>query len=456
MTHNGVAPEICSAISENNVFTQNDEMRWVKEFARMFEHQFNSPQQGFRMASQSQRIFDNTPVFLVERSMAGKSVPVPGSDFLVPVPDDSCTEQPRSWDKSDMDRWLDRYRADAPSGSPDDARFGDSGVVFSDPLGVYVRRDDGFVAPCRIYLWVDKIADCVRALTPNADEVGSNIKALFELELFHQMGHALMDVVNYGYLPRPEFACDDPVYLFYEEAHANALALCIWDDIRHQVSHFTHSQYMFVKSYVRSQPTGYCDGWALYHEWRCCGVIDWMVAKVMFNWDVAQLLCNRWREGGRMYIPQVAEVVGEDRVAVMNHEEKFGLMEFSTRRMLTECKYNYIWNRGEGLYMVQIAPASRCWSKGYIDDEGNEVVPAVYQDVRDFVNGLTLARKDGKWGIIDMQNRVRLPFVLDYDDVRWSDDGNIIVKGANNKWGMLDPAGRELIPCQYDQLSDVP
>ena len=43
---------------------------------------------------------------------------------------------------------------------------------------------------------------------------------------------------------------------------------------------------------------------------------------------------------------------------------------------------------------------------GYEDVKGNVVIPAEYEEVKDFSNGLAIVKKDGKWGVLNC-----LPFL---------------------------------------------
>jgi len=57
----------------------------------------------------------------------------------------------------------------------------------------------------------------------------------------------------------------------------------------------------------------------------------------------------------------------------------------------------HVWRDGEGRgYM------DRYWSgtHGFIDTTGKEVVPCIYEDVRDFSEGMAAVKRDGKWGYI--------------------------------------------------------
>ena len=42
---------------------------------------------------------------------------------------------------------------------------------------------------------------------------------------------------------------------------------------------------------------------------------------------------------------------------------------------------------------------------GYIDSNGNEVIPLKYENADDFIGGYALVKNAGKWGYIDTSGR---------------------------------------------------
>jgi len=111
---------------------------------------------------------------------------------------------------------------------------------------------------------------------------------------------------------------------------------------------------------------------------------------------------------------------------------------------------------------------------GYIDKEGNVVIPFAYDYAAPFSEGLAYVSeggalvfddptKDGKYGFIDKTGEVVVPLVYDCD---YSDCGGIILeqyfydgfakasKGTvfptNMKYGMIDRTGTVVVPMAYD------
>lgn len=81
-------------------------------------------------------------------------------------------------------------------------------------------------------------------------------------------------------------------------------------------------------------------------------------------------------------------------------------------------------------YYYDFSDTAGMW--GWIDLEGNEVIPPQYIFAMSFCNGRAIVAK-GTWRI-DEQSRY------------WADD---------ERWGIIDKTGKEIVPCQYDEIYDI-
>lgn len=73
-------------------------------------------------------------------------------------------------------------------------------------------------------------------------------------------------------------------------------------------------------------------------------------------------------------------------------------------------KYDYAYNSSEDLALVRLND-----KYGYIDKQGNEVIPLKYDDAYNFSNGLARVELAGKYGYIDKQGNEVIP--LKYFDL---------------------------------------
>ena len=88
---------------------------------------------------------------------------------------------------------------------------------------------------------------------------------------------------------------------------------------------------------------------------------------------------------------------------------------------------------------------------GFIDETGKEVIPLIYNAVEDFSEGLARVRYRNRWGFIDKTGAIRIPFI--YDNLGSFSEGLLRVR-LKDKWGFLDKTGREVIPIRLEYVGD--
>ena len=233
------------------------------------------------------------PIFLVESTMEGEYISVPEEGCRVCVsPDKFCS---LSGEKFDIDEWF-RSKEDSVC-KPNEP----TSVVINDLLGVYKYDNHSGLMPRKIFIWMDKIQKVVDEKTKAGQSKPSNAGALFDLVLYHELSHGLMDVELYGKIPASGFTYSDYVYRCIEEAYANAISLKTLenkDSDDEKAKEEAEKAKVFIKDFVQNQGPGYKDGWDLYSNdcVRAKEVEQWMYAKVLFNDDVALEIRNFWKE----------------------------------------------------------------------------------------------------------------------------------------------------------------
>ena len=382
------------------------------------------------------KLLNNIPIFLVESSMANEYIAVPYCQCSVRVPaDKSCS----SINDFDIDDWVN-----SKEGDKDDPRERTpKGFTISDLLGVYIYSGERDLIPRRIFIWMDKIA---KNNTNTQGKTTENVHALFEMVLYHELAHALMDVELYGVHPAPHFSyANDYPYRFIEEAYANDIALTTLMDNSHRLS---SAQEKFIENFVKSQGEGYSEGWELY-KYHVDNINQWMGLKVLFNYEFARLLRDWWKDK-RFHDFKCYKGVGHRGwIAVRDHSDKWGIIELPSQKMVAGFKkYDWFWSFDEnGLCMVQLNHLY-----GYVNEQGEEQIPVEYDHLYSFENGITIAKKDGWYGAIDLNNQIVIPFNLPYEDVREFRNGKAAVKNAADKWGVIDTTGKEIVPCTSDKI----
>lgn len=99
------------------------------------------------------------------------------------------------------------------------------------------------------------------------------------------------------------------------------------------------------------------------------------------------------------------------------------------------------------IYMNDLYCAKKNNKYGYIDDNKNIIIPFIYDDAEVFVNGIAKVVKGDKTGYIDTQNNTVIPFI--YDDGE-SEINNLIAVKKSGKWGCINRAEEIIIPFKLD------
>jgi hypothetical protein len=287
---------------------------------------------------------------------------------------------------------------------------------------------------------MDKIWDSAEEGTKfkSESDVRANAQALFELVLYHEMAHALMDTELYGVHPSPCFSyARDYPYRYLEEASANAVALTmLLDEELHPYSSMSSKQKAFIEGFVKHQGAGYSEGWDIFEEVskprRSLNLDQWLGLKVLFNYEFAWLLRSDW---GTIRILDLViayrpchlnKVIYQDVgrkgwISVTDHRGKWGILELPGQTFVKGFKkYDFFFSFDKnGLCMVMLNRRPSGALYGYVNEEGEEQIPVEYELLFSFEGGLAIAKKNDCFGAIDLNNLTVVPFTLsDEDDVR--------------------------------------
>ena len=403
----------------------------------------------------TESLLSNIPVFLVESSMANEYINVPGCECIIRVPSDKTISLANG--DFDIDEWVNSKEGSCDK--PIKERICRS-MSIVDLLGVYVYSDTNELIPRRIFIWMDKIMEYAENNTnkrnSSKQQVECNAKELFYLVLYHELAHALMDVALYGKVPAPNFSyANDYPYRFIEEAYANAIAL---DALLSQnTTSLTSSQkaaQQFVVDFVKSQVAGYREGWNIYNEYNNkVDVVQWMYVKLLFNYDVACLLREFWKHKRFDDINYFESVGRKGWLVVQDRYKKWCMTDLSTAKPVDGFKkYDSFWSFDEyGLCRVRLDQHPG-YLYGYVNERGVEQIPIEYEHIYSFEDGITIAKKNGRYGAVDLENNIVIPFGLPYAEVRGFRNGRAAVKDHHGKWGVIDTKGILVVPCTSDGI----
>lgn len=100
------------------------------------------------------------------------------------------------------------------------------------------------------------------------------------------------------------------------------------------------------------------------------------------------------------------------------------------------------------------ARVKRAGAWGYVDLEGEEVVPCVYDRVADaFHRDRAAVCRGALWGYVDPQGREVIACQYGYVEP-FTPDGYACVRLASGA-GIVDTNGREIVPCRYESVGRV-
>ncbi|MDP2890109.1 MAG: WG repeat-containing protein [Bacteroidota bacterium] len=108
-------------------------------------------------------------------------------------------------------------------------------------------------------------------------------------------------------------------------------------------------------------------------------------------------------------------------------------------------QYDYIGKVSEGLIRVKNGTI-RDLSCGYMNENGQEIIPLIYTGGRDFQEGLAAVKignfSTGKWGYINIQGELIIPYLFDKPR---SFSGGLAKVIYNNEWCFIDRLGNKVI-----------
>ncbi len=90
---------------------------------------------------------------------------------------------------------------------------------------------------------------------------------------------------------------------------------------------------------------------------------------------------------------------------------------------------------------------------GYLDTSGQITVEPQYAYAKPFINGVGIVERNGKWGMVDRQGKIRIP--CRYDGIEFlQNTGNKILRlyVQTPKYGLIDTLGELAVDAVYDEL----
>ena len=196
-----------------------------------------------------------------------------------------------------------------------------------------------------------------------------------------------------------------------------------------------------------------------------CGIYDLNGNKVMGpKYDDIKPFCNglapacekgKWgyiNEKGKQvfdFIYTSAEPFNENGVAVVGLGNNLKLIDVN-RNLLGDNEYNEIGDFKDG-----IAKAKRNGKYGFINSQGEEIIPCKYDRIEAFDDETQMAKvyNGNKFGYVSKKGNVVVPAKFDQIG-KFNSDGIAKVK-SNDLWGYVNNNGQELVSCEYTSIGDI-
>ena len=105
--------------------------------------------------------------------------------------------------------------------------------------------------------------------------------------------------------------------------------------------------------------------------------------------------------------------------------------------------YDIVDDFREGLALVRLNGKS-----GFIDKTGKEIVPLNYEEAYSFSEGLAGVKLNDKWRFVDKTGKEVI--LLKYEEAYSFIDGLALVR-FNGKYGFIDKTGKEIVPLKYEE-----
>jgi len=136
------------------------------------------------------------------------------------------------------------------------------------------------------------------------------------------------------------------------------------------------------------------------------------------------------------------------RISMQNYDEQTYLQfkfDYPDYPFMDELENDYM--RQTSLFL----PFKKNGLWGFINEEGLEMIEAVYEEVNYFSEGLAAVSRNDKYGYINKSGKVMIPFM--WDDAE-AFKNNCAVVSKENKFGLINRNGEFLIPLQYEELTE--
>lgn len=139
------------------------------------------------------------------------------------------------------------------------------------------------------------------------------------------------------------------------------------------------------------------------------------------------------------------KVVKKELLIFQDKNKKYGL-ENNDKSIVVEGKYDELKKAGEGFFKFK---SGEKW--GFLNSNGEEIIPALYDNIETgFINGNIWVIKNERVGQIDSTGKTKIDFI--YQDAKFITNQGLTVVKKDDKFGILDSVGNILVPVEYTYI----
>ncbi|MFN8672809.1 MAG: WG repeat-containing protein [Candidatus Sericytochromatia bacterium] len=120
-------------------------------------------------------------------------------------------------------------------------------------------------------------------------------------------------------------------------------------------------------------------------------------------------------------------------------------LKYTSKSYYDEIHYDCFCSRG-GFYKTK-----KDNKYGFINKNGEEIAPCIYDLVKDFIYGISIVTKNGEFSFINEKGKECLKFG-EYQSLSVFEHNSFVLAKKNDKYGLLNKFGETIIPFVYDQI----
>ena len=159
--------------------------------------------------------------------------------------------------------------------------------------------------------------------------------------------------------------------------------------------------------------------------------------------EADRLAKKYWNGNGHDYGKYDWQDDFNDGFAKVELDRKIGFINEDGEEIVP-CKYDEACDFSEGMAIVEAE--GLC---GFVNEKGEESIPCKYQGASFFHEGLAGVETEGGWGFINKDGEEIVP--CKYEKVHNFSEGLAGVKSKEG-WGFINKDGEEIVPCKYEDV----